>query len=165
MKKALTIALTGLALVGALLLAGRKQKTSQAVNKPEDVIWSMMDASRAGDVPSYLACFAEDLDRTLRKTAETMTETAFSDYLKQTSREIKGVALSNITSINDEELKIRLEFVYQDKNEVQYYHLKRVGDAWKIRYIEGSERVKTLVPYGTEVFPIPQDKKRKPVDE
>ena len=47
--------------------------------------------------------------------------------------------------------KVRVEYVYQDRNEAQMMFLEKTQGGWRIARVDGSERVKTLVPYGTPV--------------
>ncbi len=46
---------------------------------------------------------------------------------------------------------MRVEYVYQDRNEAQSMYLEKLSGAWKIARVEAAERVKTLIPYGTPV--------------
>jgi hypothetical protein len=46
---------------------------------------------------------------------------------------------------------VRVEYVYQDRNEAQTMYLEKASSGWKITRVDGAERVKTLVPYGTPV--------------
>jgi hypothetical protein len=41
--------------------------------------------------------------------------------------------------------------VYRDRNEVQFVYLSRSSSGWKISRVDGAERIKTLVPFGTAV--------------
>jgi hypothetical protein len=54
-------------------------------------------------------------------------------------------------TITDTEAKVRVEYVYQDRNEVQMMYLEKGSRGWKISRTDGDERVETLVPYGTPV--------------
>ena len=153
-SQAVAVGLTILVLVGVLILTRRNQKPGPVAEGPEAAVWSVFDASKNGDVRTYLSCFTDDLERTLRKTAEMMTEPKFADYLKQTNRAVKGFVVSDINQPRADEATLKVELVYQDKNEVQEYYLKRVGSAWKVRDVRSTERVRTLVPYGTEVTPL-----------
>jgi hypothetical protein len=72
-------------------------------------------------------------------------------YLKDMNSPIKGVALNDPAPISEREVKVRVEYVFQDRNEVQIFYLEKAGADWKITRMENSERVKTLVPYGTPV--------------
>lgn len=156
--RVLALALTILVFIGIIFLTRRSQQVRQPNDMPQSVIWSVIDASRNGNVKAYLDCFTGDLERNLRKTAEAMGESQFVDYLKQTNREIKGIAVSELTRISDDELSLKVEFVHKDKNEVQEHYLKKVGIAWKILDVKGTARVKTLVPYGAEVTPLIEKK-------
>ncbi len=44
-----------------------------------------------------------------------------------------------------------MEYVYKDRNEVQFVYLQKEGANWKIYRVDGAERIKTLVPYGSAV--------------
>ena len=46
---------------------------------------------------------------------------------------------------------MRVEYVYQDRNEAQMMFLEKAQGGWRIARVDGTERVKTLVPYGTPV--------------
>ena len=63
----------------------------------------------------------------------------------------KGIAISEPQPVTDREVKVRVEYVYQDRNEAQTMYLEKDAGSWKISRVDGAERVKTLVPYGTPV--------------
>lgn len=146
--------------IGALALAlgvaiGRKQIRSFSAESPpaaaQDVIYAMLDASRAGDVQAYLASYAGQMRSALEQSVRETGAERFSKYLKDTNAVIKGVAVSDPEPLTNREMKIRLEYVYQDRNEAQTVYLENSGGNWKIVRVDGSERVKTLIPYGTPV--------------
>ncbi|MDW8367604.1 MAG: hypothetical protein RMK49_17305, partial [Abditibacteriales bacterium] len=122
----------------------------------EQILWTMVDAARVGDVQAYLDCFTGDLRARLQKTVEEVGEAKFADYLKRTSHEPKGlvVRVSEIETVSASEMKVPLEYVYADRNEVQVHRVIQVGNEWKISGVEQTQRIKTLIPYGTEVFPL-----------
>ena len=64
---------------------------------------------------------------------------------------IKGVAVSAPRPLNDSEVSVRIEYVYQDRNEAQTMHLENVAGEWKIVRGDGADSVKTAVPYGTPI--------------
>lgn len=184
MKKSLASLITLLALAGAFWLGLRQQSpqtaplvtTSQetfqpsnnlttqpppmqndSTPRPQEQIFSMMfDAAKAGDVRAYLHCFTGDLRARLQKTVEEVGEAKFADYLKRTSSEPKAfvVRVSEIEAISANEVKVPLEYVYADRNEVQIHRVTQVGSDWKISGVEQRQRIRTLIPYGTEVFPL-----------
>jgi hypothetical protein len=124
--------------------------SAPAAQEPQDAVYSMLDSARAGDVKSYLAHYTGPMEAALRQSIAESTESAFAKYLKDSQAAIKGVAVSD-PEINGTEAKVRVEYVYQDRNEIQAMYLERVGTGWKIARTEGDDRVKTLIPYGTPV--------------
>jgi hypothetical protein len=111
----------------------------------------MVDASRAGDPARYLDCYTGELEPRLRRDFEEMGSARFRDYLLDAHRRLKGVAVRSPRVSSPFEAQIQVEYVYEDRNEVQQVYVKRVGGLWKIDRVEGAERIKTLVPYGTPV--------------
>jgi hypothetical protein len=118
---------------------------------PEGAIYAMLEAARAGDVSVYLSQYSGPMASTLRAVVAEKSEPGFRDYLRSTNAEVKGIAVSQVHQISDTEAELQLEYVFQDRNEVQSVKLERERGRWKIVRIDGAERVKTLVPYGTPV--------------
>lgn len=118
---------------------------------PQDAIYGMLDAARAGDVKSYLGNYTGQMSTALQQSIAETTEAKFSQYLKDSNAAIKGVAISEPQQLTDTQVKVRVEYVYQDRNEAQMMYLEKQSGAWKITQVDGAERVKTLVPYGTPV--------------
>jgi hypothetical protein len=118
---------------------------------PQAAIYAMLDAARAGDVKAYLASYTGPMEAALRQTIAETTEPVFAKYLQESNTSIKGVAISDPQKITDEVKKVRVEYVYQDRNEAQMIYLERGPGGWKISRSDSDERVKTLVPYGTPV--------------
>lgn len=146
------ITLAAIALVaGGIAL--RKRLTggaSQAGAQPQDAVYAMLDAARVGDVRGYLASYSGAMEASLRQSAKESGEAGFAKYLRDSNAAIKGVAVQAAqTSAGD--VSVRVEYIYQDRNEAQSMALRKIGGAWKIVRVDGAERVKTLVPYGTPV--------------
>ena len=118
---------------------------------PEDVINRMLDAARAGDVTAYLACYTGHLNDLLRHSAAESPPGDFEKYLRTSNATIQGVALSPPETAADTQVRVRVEYVYRDRNEVQFIYLRNESSTWKIYQVDGAERVKTLVPYGSLV--------------
>jgi hypothetical protein len=146
--------------IGALALAfglaiGRKQVFRFSPESPpaaeQDAIYAMVDASRAGDVQAYLASYAGKMRSALEQSVREAGPERFSRYLRDSNAAIKGIAVSDTEPISSREAKVRLEYVYQDRNEAQTVYVEKTGGNWKITRVDGSERVKTLIPYGTPV--------------
>jgi hypothetical protein len=124
---------------------------ARACPEPQDTIYAMLDAARAGDVKAYLAEFTGQMEAALRQSLEQTTEPGFAKYLRDSNATIKGVAVSDPQKITDLEAKVRVEYIYQDRNEAQTMYLDKGPNGWKITRADGGERVKTLIPYGTPV--------------
>jgi hypothetical protein len=118
---------------------------------PQDAVYAMLDAARSGDVERYLAAFAPAMQANLRQAITEMTESGFARHLRETNGEIKGVAITEPDLLTPSEAKLRVEYVYQDRNEVQYTYLEKAGPTWKITRLDTAQRIKTLIPYGTPV--------------
>jgi hypothetical protein len=118
---------------------------------PRDAIYAMLDAARAGDVKAYLAGYTGRMAASLRQSLAETGEPGFVKYLQESNAAIKNVAVAEPQTLTDREVKLRVEYVYQDRNESQWIYLEKSGAGWKIARVDGVERVKTLVPYGTPV--------------
>jgi hypothetical protein len=126
------------------------QRTADAT--PQDAIYAMLDAARDGDVKKYLGAYTGSMETALRQSIAESSETAFRKYLQDTNAALKGVAvMAPDAAAGDREVKIRVEYVYQDRNEAQTMNLEKTSSGWKIARVDSAERVKTLVPYGTPV--------------
>src|ERR1035438_9642883 len=111
----------------------------------------MLDASRAGDVKAYLATYGGQMRAALEQSVRETGEEPFSRYLKESNAAVKGIAVTEPQPLSEREVKVRVEYVYQDRNEAQTVGLEKTGADWKITRVDGSERLKTLIPYGTPV--------------
>jgi hypothetical protein len=118
---------------------------------PEDGIYAMLDAARSADPQAYLDCYSGQMKEQLAQTLKESGTAKFADYLKNSNAAVQGVALSPPQTVTDGLAKVRVEYVYRDRNEVQFVYLSRFGSAWKISKVDGAERIKTLVPFGTAV--------------
>jgi hypothetical protein len=122
-----------------------------AGSSPQDTVYRMIDTARDGDVRAYLGCFTGDMQTTLRQIAAEKGEPALASYIRNFNGSVKGVAIQEPQSIAEREVRMRVEFVYKDRNEAQIYYLEQTGGSWKIARQENAEGVKTPVPYGTAV--------------
>jgi hypothetical protein len=157
MRKHLPAIVTILLIGGALVLLTQRERLSRwqlgkrVVATPEGVVWRMSDATREGDVQTYLDCFSGALKQNLQKTADDMGESEFSRYLKERSDEVTGIAVSDLEQANEQTASLKVEFVFRGRNETQIHSFKFVAGGWKITEVDGAEQIKTLVPYGTDV--------------
>jgi hypothetical protein len=147
----LTVAALGIALGIAIGSKSRSVGAPQSEPSAQDAIYAMLDASRTGNVQAYLANYAGQMRSSLEQSIHESGEERFRRYLKESNAAIKGVAVAEPLPIGERETKVRVEYVYQDRNEAQTMYLEKAGAGWRITRVEGSERLKTLIPYGAPV--------------
>ncbi len=128
-----------------------RQSAATPAEEPQDAVYAMLAAARAGDVKAYLARYTGQAEAALRSTLAETAERSFADYLRESNSGLKGVAVSDPEKVGDTEVKVRVEYVYQDRNEAQTVYLENGRGWWRISRTEGDERVGALVPYGTPV--------------
>jgi hypothetical protein len=118
---------------------------------PQDAIYGMLDAAREGSVDAYLNAYTGQMRQALQQSVAETTPEKFARYLKDSNAAIKGIAISEPQPLTEREMKVRVEYVYQDRNEAQLMYVEKLPEGWKIARVDGVERVKTLIPYGTPV--------------
>ena len=109
----------------------------------------MLDAARNGDVARYLASYTGEMAQALARAKSDSPD--FAKYLRDSNAQLKGIAVMEPQPQPDGQVELRVEYVYQDRNEAQFFFLTKTPGGWKISRVETSERVKTIVPYGTPV--------------
>jgi len=124
---------------------------ARTAQTPEDAIYAMLDAARSGDVRAFLASYTGPMEAALRQTLAETTEPGFAVYLRDSHAAIKGVAVSDPQRVTDQEMSVRVEYIYQDRNEAQMMYLEKGPDGWRISRADSDQRVKTLIPFGTPV--------------
>ena len=147
--------LVTLAVLLAALGAGLARKTAwhlpaATAQDPQDAVYAMLNAARAGDVKAYLASYSGPMESALRQSLAETTEPGFAKYLRDSNAAIKGIVVSD-PQITGLEAKVRVEYVYQDRNEAQIMYLEKTLDGWKISRANSDEPVKAPIPYGTPV--------------
>ena len=115
---------------------------------PEDGIYAMFDAARAGDASAYLDCFSGPLRDQLAAAAKE--DGNFREYLTRQNSAVQGMAVMVTDRPSADEARVRVDYVYSDHNEVQNIRLMREGRRWKIISMDAAESVKPLVPYGSK---------------
>jgi hypothetical protein len=124
----------------------------QAASRPQDAIYRMLDAAAQGDADAYLACYSGSMRRRLEQSRDEMTGDGFARYLAENNRRIKGIAISDPETLSGASVQVRVEFIYEDRNEAQQFFLEQSGAGWTIARVSGAERVDTPVPYGAPVY-------------
>jgi hypothetical protein len=152
MKTALTAAVLAITLLA--VLAREKHwdlfKAARA-QTPEDGVYQMLDAARAGDTKAYLDCFSGEMRAQLAQAIKETSATQFSKYLLAQNSAFTGVALSVTENPTPNDARVRVEYVYAERNEVQDVYLRKDQGKWTIFKVAGSEQIKTLIPFGTRV--------------
>lgn len=123
--------------------------TERPEAKPQDTVYAMLEAARNGDVARYLKSYTGPMAESLARAKSESPD--FSRYLRDSNAGIKGIAVMEPQPEPDGQFQLRVEYVYQDRNEAQFFFLAKTPDGWKISRVETSEPVKTLIPYGTPV--------------
>jgi hypothetical protein len=121
------------------------------VKTPEDTVYGMLDAARAGDTTQYVDTFAGPLRRQVEQVMRESGRSQFAAYLATQSGAFQSVAVSVTEQPSDAEARLRVEYVYNNRNEVQTFHLKKDSGRWAIIGISGTDQIKTLIPFGTAV--------------
>ncbi|HXP83113.1 MAG TPA: hypothetical protein VN841_00245 [Bryobacteraceae bacterium] len=135
----------------SLDLRAMAHKLKPVLPEPQDTVYAVLNAARAGDVKNYFANYTGAMETALRQSMAESGEAAFANYLVQSNADVKGVAVAEPQQISETEVKVRVETIYQDRNQVQTMYLEKGPGGWKISRTDADERVKTLIPYGTPV--------------
>lgn len=144
MKRSQTATVATVLVLGGLVTAAILRRQPKPDTGPKDTIYAMLDAARAGSTSAYLAQYTGSL-------AAQLQQAVTPAYLRSSNAEIKGVAISEPQFVSGTEATVRVEYIYQDRNEVQSVYLEQAAGSWKIVRVDSAERVKTLIPYGTPV--------------
>lgn len=118
---------------------------------PQDAIYAMLDAARAGDVDAYLEHYTGQIRAALEQAVAEKQRRGFADYLRASNASIKGIAVTEPERLSPAEVKARVEYVYADRNEVQHMYLQQTGGRWLIHRVDAAQRIETTIPYGTPV--------------
>lgn len=146
----------GLLATVAVVVAARQTDWRQwfappAEPTPQDAVYQMFAAAQKGDVAAYsrflTGTAAADCSRALREAGDAR----FGQELARANILVKGLALSDLEPQGQFQVRLRAEYVYADRNEVQWLVLEKQPGGWKVAAIENAERVKTATPYATPV--------------
>ena len=151
LAKSITITVMAAGVVFSVARRSGVRPEMQAKRTPQDTIYAMLEAARAGDSRAYLAQFTGQILASLQQVEAEKGAAAFREYLRSSIADIKGVAVSEAVPASDADARIRVEYVFQDRNEAQLAYLENVSGKWKIARMDGTERRNTPVPYGTPV--------------
>lgn len=134
----------------ALSLAPDPPDPDALLSRPVETAY---EAARRGDLSRYLDQFTDPLLAQLSATRADKGDPYLRDYLDRQTAPLKGLAadLTRKKALDPDAVRLPVEFVYADRNEVQWFVLRRAGDRWRISRIESVRSAPTLIPYGTPV--------------
>jgi len=160
-RAAIPLVLALLVIVVSLITSRGRRARAPEPASPEDVIYAAFSASRAGATRAYLNCYGGKLRDSIEQAASEMGQAAFEAHLRETMAPVMGVAVSTAGAPSgateqrgQAQVDCRVERVYQGRNEVQTYTLRKGRGGWKIEAIDGAVVIQPPVPYGTEAYPL-----------
>ena len=149
---------TAVIVVGAgLVVLWRERKlevpavTQQQDPQPHDALYQMLDAVKDGNASGYLDAHTGEVAESLRRAINEVGETKFMEALQRQNKPLKGIAVNDPERISPTKATARVEYVFADRNEVQTVQFEQSGGRWKISRVDGAERIRTIIPYGTPV--------------
>ena len=113
-------------------------------------IYATTNAARAGDVSRCLAGYTGPMRDALQRSLADSGSATFKRYLQSLEAEVKGLAVS-VENIGEREAKARVEYVYEQHNDVQVVFLEKERGVWRIARTEGDRTAKAAIPYGTPI--------------
>lgn len=137
--------------LGAVLLHSYRSSVGKRQKMPEDVVLEMFDAMERGDTAAYLSLLAEGARARAELMLSEAGEREFARQLKSMHEGIKGIAVSKLEQLPDDEVVLRVELVFESKNEVQQVRVKRINGDWKVVEVMQSKHLAPPIPYGTPV--------------
>jgi hypothetical protein len=138
-------------LVAALAAAVLCKQQEIAAPQPQDPIYQRLDAVRDGSVTNYIDAHTGSMKASLLRAAAEVGEARLLQSLRDQNASLKGIAILQPDPLSDREVKVRVEYIFADRNEIQSYYLEKAGNTWKIARVDGAQRIQTLVAYGTPV--------------
>ena len=140
------------ALFAAILHLAECGDNAQYSSGAIDCIRDMSRYSREGRVEDYLNCFESKLRTRLASARAEMKKGEFAEYLRRRAEPVRGIAFSDETILDENAIRIKVEWVFVDRNEVQFFMLKKIEEAWKIADMTEARYKRPPIPYGTKVF-------------
>ena len=116
---------------------------------PQDVVYAMLDAARAGDVAKYLATYTGETEQSLERARSESTD--FAQYLRTSNVSIMGIAVNEPQALSESEMQVRVEYVFRDRNEIQVLYLSKTPGGWKISRVDSAEHIEAKTPYGVPI--------------
>ena len=131
-------------------LAGAVTPAPTAEEAVTAAVYDAMNAARSGDVTRYLNGYTGPIRDALQRSLDESGKPAFVRYLKSLDNGVKGLAMF-VESAGAREATARVEYVYEDRNDVQIVHLEKIGEAWRIARTGNGQQVQAAIRYGTPI--------------
>jgi len=123
--------------------AGAAQgRDSGNADTPENTVYSMLNASRDGNLEAYFQCYAGEMETSLRGTAAARTESVFGKALQDSARSIRRVIVAEPQRVSDNEARVRVEYIYADHQDANIMYLDLEPGGWKIVRVEAAGAVR-----------------------
>jgi hypothetical protein len=114
----------------------------------EDRLRDLLRKAREGDVPAYLAAFADPLRSRIRREAEERGLDRFALDLRDASASRKSHATYAPEGDGPDTCRIVVESVYPDRNERQTYRLERTESGWRVSSLDTVKAREPIARYG-----------------
>lgn len=121
-----------LLMLGAFIFFVRRDREETAALGPEEILLNMAVALGEGQVEEFLDCFGGRLGLSLRAIVDENETQEVSRWLKNRGTQIKGFAVTEVVNMSAEQVLVRTETVYGDRNSGQEFILESEGGEWKI---------------------------------
>jgi hypothetical protein len=86
----------------------------------------------------------------LQRSLDESGAAAFTRYMMGLDAGVKGLAV-HVESSSDRDAKVRVEYVYAERNSVQELYLEKEKGVWRIARTGGDEPIRAAIPYGTPI--------------
>jgi hypothetical protein len=136
---------------GKLSVPNLPGSLERAEAQPHDAVYRMLDAVRDGDLDAYIDAHSGAMAESLRRAVAEMGQTKFMEALQRQNATLKGIAINEPERLSPAHAKARVEYVFGDRNEAQTVFLENAGGKWRISRVDGTQQLKTIIPYGTRV--------------
>lgn len=155
-----TVVITSGVVIVALLLGRSSQiendtSTLQQTDSdgPEQCVQRMLESAQNGDIESYFACFANELQDVMKKNSATQSTNQFASELRKREADLQNFVTEDLEFLTVGETTLELERSYSDHNTRHRVRLKLISDEWKIIELVPLEQYVPKIPFGTPVVP------------
>ena len=88
----------------------------------------------------------ESLRRTIAEAAD------FAQYLRNANAAIKGIAVNEAQVLSETHVRVRVEYVFADRNDVQFLSVEKTPAGWKIARVDSASHLEPPAPYGAKAI-------------